>query len=328
MVRGFFNNTPIESQRAYIDTGRTMFPAVAVALIDLFKGNPRISDKTAKAMLEPFYAMFPKYISDQAYLTPSERIAMLIKNIRTSELVELLSYVLRQIAVNEFMANPLAYREVFEGLTPETPVDYLRNVTTELPMSALFALAEPLDLTVHLSIVESGKELRKKEVYGSGAAQNAVIALQVQGDQYFPRVYHPSDFAYVGQLAVKTIEPATRTTETVAKALEIVAANNQHCQTQFMQKSKLFLNMVAAGELTKEQLLDLYVEFLPKSTAVESIFVRSQPINKPAKSNAEQQLVEMLCNKLAAGLATNQIDSNTLFGRIESIEHKSAKAFA
>ncbi|KTD01754.1 hypothetical protein [Fluoribacter gormanii] len=176
-MSGFFSNRAYvhheprpRAEYNFISVGNEQFHAVAVALIDSLQSiSQRGNDATLKKILERFYLHFPKYISNQPYLTLSERMGMLLNTSRKSELVECMAYVLRQLAVDEIYTHPLMYREVFDGLSADTPKSYLRDPEVELPSSALKALAQVLGISITLSFKELGKELRKRDVYDGEA---------------------------------------------------------------------------------------------------------------------------------------------------------------
>ncbi|MGL5741600.1 MAG: transposase [Legionella sp.] len=173
LTSGFFTNKTLSHQGAkpsdeytFIDVGSDQFHAAAVALIDALQSSAqRGNEVVLKKILERFYQHFPKYISNQPYLTLPERMGILLNSSRKSELVECMAYVLRQLAVDELYTHPLKYREIFDGLSAETPKSYLRDPQVELPASALNALAHALGMDITLSFKELGKELRKREVY-------------------------------------------------------------------------------------------------------------------------------------------------------------------
>lgn len=172
-MAGFFSNKAYinheprpRAEFSFINVGNEQFHAVAVALIDSLQSVPqRGNDATLKKILERFYQHFPKYISNQPYLTLPERMSILLNNSRKSELVDCMAYVLRQLAIDEVYTHPLMYREVFNGLSADTPKSYLRDPEVKLPACALNALAQTLGISVTLSYKELGKELRKREVY-------------------------------------------------------------------------------------------------------------------------------------------------------------------
>ncbi|STY21491.1 Uncharacterised protein [Legionella steigerwaltii] len=176
-MAGFFNNRAYvhheprpRAEYRFINVGTEQFHAVAVAMIDSLQStSQRGNDAILKKILERFYLHFPKYINNQPYLTLPERMGMLLNSSRKSELVECMAYVLRQLTVDELYTHPLMYRDVFDGLSADTPKSYLRDPTVKLPSSALKALAQTLGISVTLSFKEIGKELRKREVYDGEA---------------------------------------------------------------------------------------------------------------------------------------------------------------
>lgn len=346
-VNGFFNNAPakenkLEKASLYIDVGGEPFHALATALVDCFKSSSRANEAAIKIILEQFYTFYPKYRISQPYLTPSERILMLVKNIRASELIECLSNVLRHITVDELYANPLNYREVFEGLSADTSKDYFRQPTTKLPLSAFNALSKALDLTIHFSIIEPGKELRKKVVFSSGDPEVSkfAVCIQVQGETYFPQVTNKQDFTFVGHLAVrlpKSIALATHEEETLVDILHIIAEDNKRLTDLFGQHCRTLFSMVSAGELSKEQLINLYIEFLPiqvGNSANSSLLfagseqVNKSPINGYSGLEIEQQMVKLLTHTIATWLTTGQINNDQFFNRIEGLETKPVSSLA
>ncbi len=170
---GFFSNKTYgykpREEYSFINVGNEQFHAAAVALIDSLYSAQRGNDAVLKKILERFYHYFPRYVASQPFLTLPERMGILLNNTRKTELVECMAYVLRQLTVDEIYIHPLKYREVFNGLSAETPKNYLRDPKVKLPPSALNALAHALGITVTLSFKEPGKELRKRDVYDGEA---------------------------------------------------------------------------------------------------------------------------------------------------------------
>ena len=168
-ITGFFSKTPAKQkvESNFISVGGEQFHAVAVALIDHFKSTARVNEASLKRILERFFAYYPKFISMQPYLTPADRMEILINSSRKSEIVECIAYVLRQLVVDEIYADPLNlnYREVFSGLSPETPQNYLRQPNTVLPAKALSTALQTLGLKITLSFIEHGKELRERVIF-------------------------------------------------------------------------------------------------------------------------------------------------------------------
>ncbi|QMT58701.1 hypothetical protein [Legionella sp. PC997] len=333
-MAGFFSNRAYVHQEAkpraeynFINVGNEQFHAVAVAMIDSLQSvSQRGNDATLKKILERFYLHFPKYINNQPYLTLPERMSMLLNTSRKSELVDCMAYVLRQLAVDEIYTNPLMYREVFNGLSADTPKSYLRNPEVELPSSALKALAQALEISITLSFKELGKELRKREVYEGETGSNKInLVIQVQGDQHFPAVKHKADFAYVGQLAINAPKPIEHTKEqgeTLSDIIGLIAEDNKQLLQSYEQWRKTILSMVVAGELNRKQLVRLYITFLPAqmnntiSSALEH--ANRKPVIAGIPQEREQQMIELLANALSSWISTKQVEPDSLFDQIEN----------
>lgn len=343
-VAGFFNSTRAlelkqKSSSVYIHVGGDQFHALAAALMDVFKSFSRTSDGFAKKILGQLCFYFPKYMNSQPYLTPSERLNLLLKNCRTTELMDSLAYVLRQMAVDEMEANPLNYRDVYAGFQDETPKNHLREPSTKLPRSCLHALADALGIMIHLSIVEQGKELGQKRVYSTDlhSPETFEVTLQQQDDHYFPKIKDKAYFAYAGQLALAPVKPAIQTgsMETIAEIRRLIAEDNKRLAIAFEQTKKTLRSMVDAGELSKEQMMGLYVEFLPTqySSADSMDFMGSsadifihQPINGVATARPEQHIVYSLIDAVAQWITSGQINADAFFNRLENLESKKSIA--
>lgn len=334
---GFFNKPQAQqepkkaSELNAIAIGGEQFHAVAVSFLDAFKRSTRVNENTLKKILERLFTYYPRFISDQPYLTPHDRLQMVINNTRKNELVNCLAKVLRELAVDEICAHPTQYREVFESLDPKTPKSYLYEENTDLPPSALDALSRALGLNVHLFFVEHGKELRKRVTFNhhSGNSSRTELILQVLGNQYFPYVKFESDYAYVGQLAVsplKATESSITQTGSLAGIIEEITEDNNRLRLAFEQNRKRLLSMSDAGELTKKQLIDLYIEFLPQdnnsyTNNMEFFYhlegADRKPLVNVSPKESDAAINRLLVNRLAAWMSTKLIDGDELFDRLE-----------
>ncbi len=329
----FFKPPAIEpkksSEYSFIHVGGEPFHALAVALIDCFKNSSRVDEPSLKKILERFYSYFPKFISTQPYLTPNDRMVMLVSNSRKSEVVDCLAYVLRQMTIDEIFTHPLNYRAIFKDLSPDTSRDYFRQPTSVLPTIALAALTQVLALTITLSITEHGKELRRREIYSSNTTLNSQFeaVLQVQGDQYFPRVKSKSDYAFVGQLAVMPPKPVEQgDSKDISDVLEVLSVDDHRQKVSYDQSRKTILSMVRAGEVTKKLLIDLFVEFFPQYNALllsKSQFFSEQRqlTQKPVvaeQSCGSEQEIGLLADTIARWISAGQINEDEFFERIES----------
>jgi hypothetical protein len=334
---GFFRQSPVVSvkktskKQRVIDVGGEPFHAVAVALMDQIKIVPRSNESALKKILERFYTCFPRYKPDQTYLTPAERMNMLINNPRKSEIVECMAYVLRQLTVDELFAHSLVYRDVFDNLSADTPKRHLREPSTFLPISALAALARVLELTITLSFKETDKELGWQHVLNKDARPIAKweITLQVQNNRCFPEVTHADDFKYVGQLAINFLVPAEHngaaSSETIATIVEMISSDNKKILHIYEQWQKNLLGMVNAGELTREMLLSFYTSFLPEeqvlpnSVGSREFFSRLEETENKVIDTPVRDSKYLLVRSLAQWISTEQVSKqDKLFDLIEN----------
>ncbi|CAM2739041.1 hypothetical protein [Legionella worsleiensis] len=299
---------------------------MAVAYIDYFKHCSRASDQSLKKILERFYTYYPKFISNQAYLTPADRMTMLINSARKSEVVECLAYVFQQMAVDEVYAHPLEYREIFAGMDANESKAVLRQAGTVFPPSVLGALSHALGISIVLSVIENGKELRQRTLFSCNSTGmfKAELELQLNGENYFPRVKNEADYAYVGQLAIKPPAPAASeefSSETLAEIVGLIQADNKQILRTYDQWKK---NLLMEG-LTKKQLVALYIKFLPEHSTIihdcREFFSRLKASNslvvRVDTRNNEEYIKDALAGSLAEWISLNQIDPDRLMDYIE-----------
>lgn len=333
----FFDRAPTFKERktetashTFINVGKEQFHAAAVALIDAVKHTPRVNDVALKKILERFYSSFPKYIAHQAYLTPGERMSMLIKSGRKSEVVACMAYVLRQLVVDEIYANPLKYRDAFDDLNKDTSKAFLRQSGSLLPTFVYArALSQVLGGTLSLSFVEHGKELRQHVTYNNDLANASKfeLFLQVQGNDYYPAVKIESDYAFVGQLAVKQLQPVEsmiQHDETMVDLLDLIATDNQRLLRLYSQWRQNILTMIQADNVSNADLINVYIKNLPynpDAAETSRLFAKiskteAKPVT-PGLLNKSKQINELLASALAGWICTEQVDPDVLFEQIE-----------
>lgn len=330
---GFFKSTAKqETGKSFIDVGGNPFHALTVAWMDSYKNTARTNDASAKILVANIQKYYPQLISPQPYLTAAERLGMVLNSSRKSELVTCLSYVFQQIAVDEIYANPLSYREVFINLDPQTPKNYLRLPKMALPVRALTALVDALGFTLTLLVAEHDKTLRKKERYTKDGlnASKFELVLQVLGNYVYPQVKNKDEFAFVGKLTQKQIEPVLSEQhgeETIASTVLLISEDNKRILSAYEQTRKILLTMVAAGEVSREQLIALFIEFSPKSntafTSSASFFAELEQRNKKLDSRMNEnqpgeQETYLLASTLAGWISTASIDAEKVFARLDT----------
>lgn len=322
----FFSKSPAAQTPAVysIHIGGEQFQAAAVALSDHLKYGT-IAVNSLKKILDGFFTHFPQYKPTQAYLTPGQRMDMLLHNPRKSEVVSCLAYTLRQLAVNELLARPLNYIDVFAELPDNLSINQLREPATQLSPLALNALAQVLDIAICLSFKERNKSLRSREVFNQ--AGEAQLTLLLQSGLYYPQVRNKADFAYVGQLAINPPKPIiSQNEETIAAIKQAIALYTKELTYDYEHMYKSLFSMNTAGELPKSKLLDLYITFLPTGPDAlrlqQRIAACDAAVNKHSLvdvvENGEQELVKSLTSALAGWLCTGQVSEEQFFERMEA----------
>lgn len=321
----FFNTiaAPQESAVHYIHIGGEQFHAAAVALIDHLR-YALMPANSLKKLLDGFFTHFPQYKPTQAYLTPAQRMATLLSNPRKSELVECMAYTLRQLAVNELLAHPLNYPDVFANFTDKTSINSLRDLTTVLATEALDALAQALDIAIALSFKERNKPLRRCEIFNKECTTQ--LTLQVQAGIYYPQVRNKADFVYVGQLAINPPKPVICADEgSLASLMAVIDEYKKELAHDYAHMHKTLMCMNAAGELPKSKLINLYISFLPKDSGAlrceRLIAELDATLDKNkltlASADAESEFIHSITSALAGWLCTKQIDEEQFFARME-----------
>ncbi|MGL5741599.1 MAG: hypothetical protein ACRCXC_03115 [Legionella sp.] len=153
------------------------------------------------------------------------------------------------------------------------------------------------------------------------------LVIHVQGGRYFPAVKqnHKADYAYVGRLAINAPQPVEMTKEegeTLSHILNVIAEDNNQLLASYGQWRKTIMSMVDAGELTREQLVQLYITFLPEQshdTVSLSALEQSKgnPVIATAPKKREQQMIELLAGALSEWISKNQVEPDGLFDQAE-----------
>lgn len=328
----FFTRNPASSsnkqEAGFIYVGKESFHALAVALIDALKHNNKLDEASAKKIVRDLTFYFPKLLPSQPYSTTMGRIESLINNRNHRvETVDCLAYTLRQFALDIIYADPIKYQEVIQGFNPQTTKAHLRNSSTLLPVSALKALTQVIGITLILVQVEHGKEVRALKIWPATNDEKLRISLQLQvhGGIAFPKIKDKKEYANVGQMPLRTTQapPHNSESETIAPLLNEIDVFNKRVGIVYEQSCKTLLAMVAAGELSKKHLIDLYVEFMPKE---EDLFTNElfskleqkekSPVSELPFDDAERLDIELLVDSLARWISTKQLDEDELFERI------------
>lgn len=305
------------AEKTVIDVGGEPFHALAVAFMDNFKNGAVLPESVLKKVLGEFFACYPDYKVNHAYVTPMERMRLLINSPRKSELVDCLAFVLWRLTKNDdLLVDPVATKAAFQGLD-----EAMLQVDLKPSAAMLPAAARELKIQLMLSFKEPQHELRAREIYNEDASFK--VELQVQGGRYYPKVKNKDDFAYVGQLAITVAKPNfPQENETIAAQLALIEKDNQLIWQDYQHYLNVLNGMRMDGDLDKEKLVNLYIQFLPKSSDkklfdyLETVYSKTKIVGAPG--NREEEETIMLVEALSRGLSTGQINADKLF---ETLEH-------
>lgn len=327
---GFFtveNNTKAEPKHTLINVGGDQFQALAVAFMDYFKRSSRLNDETLKKILERFYFHFPKYISDQPYLTPTERMNMLVNSQRKSEVVKCMAIVLRGLVVDQIIADPIKYKKVFEGLPRITVLSSLYEPSLILPAKALKIFTKITGIRLTLSFVEIDRDLR---ALSNHLQPQSGITIQVQNSKYYPLVKNKSDYVYVGQLATSMVKPVEKMRSgDISSLVDLISEDDKRLLQTYRKWVQNFLTMLQLQEITQDDLINMFTRFLPENQ--DELESPSQLFTRLLQS--ENQLIETkgtadglkvakaLASTIAQWISLNLVDPEKLF---ELVENRSA----
>lgn len=331
MSAGFFEKPQVKQSpsKTYVAVGSDPFRALTVALFDYYKSVSRVSEVTLKLILEQFYAQNPQFKSAEGLRTVQQSMMTLIQdNPRRTEVLEKMALVLRQIVAEEILAHPLNYRKLFEDLPAATPVDFLLDSECILPREVFAtAAAKALGIRLTLIVTMHGKELPAREVYGADAhgSVSCEVEMQAQEDRYFPAVKDPNSYAYVSQLgpAKPFSEKGSVPNATIADIKKHIAGNNSLILKAYHQMRHRIETMFAAGDITKQRLVELYVHFLPAKEVSNVISIarlehlHEKPVTTNLELSTSEYLASELIDALASSLSIGQINPDAFFDSLE-----------
>ncbi len=244
------------------------FRAVAAGLVDNFVTNPRMRGDLLNKVLPQHFNYFPQHRPTVVGLTtPAERMQQLINQVRMPELIQSLAYTLRQIAVDELCAHPANYRGAFANQHEYTSPEQMRKASTWIDESAIAALAQALDVPIEVKVVSRGKELPLRLQYNE-ASRNAQLVVQLQNGHYIAHVTHGELFMTVKQRPltnVKVFADDAKHDSSLEDILAVIAEEDKYLLHEFESTHNRLTAMVVAGELSKQDLLVIYIKGMTSS---------------------------------------------------------------
>lgn len=338
------------AKRSYVDVGGIGdcgFRAVAAGLIDA-------EDEALFSMLLPHYFRYFPH-AESLGCTSLERVKNMTRTpLAMAKFVRELAYVLRQLAVDEMCQFPGKYRGAFinnGAVDRDTSPQEMRKESTWIDETVIFALANKLGIPIDVDVRVPGKTIPLCLHYNPEATQAPLVKMQLQHGHYIPAVTHPAVFQRNSHSEQSITPNATATGRVDPPLSEIMAkikAHDKRVIDEFDQAKRRLTAMVAAGELTKDQLLSMYIEGMSTSdylrgrihyVGVEYGHQQFFEIIKQAKEGVipvitstgtlqhDEGIIVELIHAIARATTIGQMDKDKVFGDVERpvVEHDSAR---
>jgi hypothetical protein len=338
-----------EIKPAFIDVGGNGdcgFRAVAAGLIDNFLQHPRMNADLLNKVLACYFSYFPAHRTTlPGLVTAAERMQQLIKDVRMGDLISAAAYTLRQIAVTEMCTHPERYRGAFvernEGTTPED----MRKSTTWIDESSIAALANALAISIEVQVVERGKTLPMRLRYNDLGAGTPPVVMQLKNGHYTPRVSLVERFTSVNSQCVRKVQPVNTVTADpeLPEIYATIAREDERLVVAFENAYDRLALMVAAGELSKDDLLAMYVKGMADSDYLSGrithvciehgnqhffdAIIRAQrgsPQDSSPTSGNDKVIVDELIHALARAFTIGQMSADHVFASIDEKQDVSA----
>ena len=322
------------------------FRAMAATIMDNIFVRPRANEELAKNILILHAHYFPQSPKAVRLMTNTQHFSSLASSptSRARFLTEL-AYVLRQAAVDEICAHPEQYRGAFADQDEGTAPKKMRQDTTWIDETAIAALSNKLKLPITVQVVELNKELPMRFCYNAEMEKppGSPITLQLQLPQqhYLAQVNNPDNFALINPDRIEPVKPIATPPEDpeLAEILAQLAEADALLLKEYDQTSDRLQFMVNNGELSKDDLIDIYIKGLNHSDYLQGrvkyvgiehgnqhFFETLQnasngvkPVTLPDESY-EQQITNELIHAIARSISIGQLD-HSVYESVES-SHK------
>lgn len=338
----------IQKKVAFVNVGGNGdcgFRSVAAGFLDNFIAQNRVKNDVLAKVLKKHFQLFPSHCTHVAGLvTPSERMQMLLDKISTPELIPSLGFTLRQLAVDELVANPSKYRGAFTNINEGTSPESMRKENTWIDESAIAAIAQVLQTPIKVKVVQADRELPYSLNYNEQGT-NPKIVVQLQNKHYVPRVANVERFSKATSLAARNIAPQSieNTDKSIEQILKEIAEDDKRINSEFEANKTRLTTMVFAGELNKKDLVTLYVNGMNNSDYLQGrtkyvgiehgnqhffetlrAAQKGQEVVSPQKGTYDEQVVAALIGGIARAVSIGQMDPNVVFEHLDNKQESRA----
>lgn len=280
----FFSTSPTPAFIALVK-GPTVYEALAVALCDVVRTQALLGVSRAKKL----NSILGK-IKTSMQTSPAE------------VLIPQIAKELYSLTLDGLKQHPTRYHQY--ALPPEER-DY---PSYWIARSAPDVISDLLGIDIHLKHVKSGKPLHATTINASKAACFS-LKLQVRHGQYSALVKDSTYFSHP-RPAHEFDNP-----DALPALSALLQTENEAILIKFRETFNHLSTMVEAGELTKEGLLELYIESIPthRVNGTQAFFDSIHIDNEGHQAHLIFELIHVLARLIAFG----DIPKEALFQQIE-----------
>lgn len=267
-VTRFFSNTQLlNKKRTLVNVGGhgdCGFRAVAAGLLDHFLISPQSTRPIINKILARHFVFFPAHRPARA---SSQLVESVLHKVKMSELIPSMAYTLRQIAVDEMVASPVHYPGAFVQDNEQTSPQSMRQVHTWIDESSICALAHALELPIEVHVVQQGKTLALPPLLYHPTAHDYPIVIELERQHYRPCLLKPASFSsdIYDCVQIPALVEQVVDDPDMQGILKQIAIAEAHVKMAYEKHHTRLLTMVNAGELSKDDLLNLYIKGMNRS---------------------------------------------------------------
>lgn len=315
---GLGNGAEKDLTPQFVDVGGTGdcgFRSLAAGFIDNFLTQPsKIRASLLKQVLDHHFRYFPEYKTSIPG-TPEDKMARLIKAGRMGELVHMLAYTFRQIAVDELCRHPEYYRGAFVQDHEQTSPAEMRLASTWIDESSIAAFSNALQMPVDVLLGDNPDTLRKRLRYNRDA-DNQSVTMRLRGAHYIPRLVNHERFSLVKSQIFCRLQPEVDKLGIDPSLPEIlikINAEDRRLLASFEQTKNRLTWMVSNGELSKLDLLAIYIKGMGTSDYL------SNRAKHASIEHGSQHFFNLICNAQKDSPALDEIQKTDELALIHAL---------
>ncbi len=298
-----------------------LYSAVAVSLIDKVLSSQKLPEEVLKRIYAAHVARFPTHQSRVGGLfTIQERFAAMAREVKPLELTKALADTIQALSQEAFEKHARDFAIAYANLSAPNSTTVFQY---DIPMAAI---AKALGIALTIQSTSEGSELVLRHTFQSNS--KACITLRQTDHEFLAKVSnkvnlisapsHLREVIPMGNQVPQTFEvDATLQQEMVEELDKIIA--------RYQEVSRNLVVMVNAGDLTREQLVQLYLQVIDIEVQQGShpyvgtdcgsqLRMSALPMGSQATLNQlSDPFQAKLVDAIASAVSLNEVTLDTLF---------------